>query len=354
MMNSIYCDYNSFYGKMWVILALLVTIPVLLFFYLFYDKTINLTDTTILFIALILSCFLAGLALLRSSIEKLGELADKTGEVASGKKGELIHINADKEMNDIAENFNSVFMKGNDANRKVMEQSVRLMLYAKDLSLCNKKLQEAYRDTIYRLVVAAEYKDKNTGDHLVRIGRYCALIAEKLGMSSSEIQSIKYAAPMHDVGKIGIPDNILMKMGKLTKKEFEVIKTHTMIGSNILDNSDAEVIQMAQKIALSHHEKWNGMGYIYGLSGEKVDLTGRIVCLADCFDALISKRPYKDPYTVEFACDIIANDRGKHFDPQIVDIFLDNVDELVKIKKDVDSSVNVPLSELLWGGKVQL
>jgi len=349
-----YRDYNSFYGKMWVILALLVVIPVLLIFYLFYDKIMNLTDRTILFITLILSCFLAGLALLRSSIEKLGHLAEETGIVALGEKREPIHINADKEMNDIAENFNFVLMKGDDANRELKEQSIKLMLYAKDLARSNEKLQEAYRDTIYRLVVAAEYKDKDTGDHLLRMGLYCALIAEKLGMSSSEIQSIKYAAPMHDVGKIGIPDNILMKMGKLTQKEFDVIKTHTMIGSNILANSDAKVIQMAQKIALSHHEKWDGKGYIYGLSGDKVDLTGRIVCLADCFDALISKRPYKDPYSVEVACDIINNDRGKHFDPQLVDIFLDNIDELVKIKKDVDSSQNVPLSNLLWGGRVQL
>jgi putative two-component system response regulator len=186
------------------------------------------------------------------------------------------------------------------------------------------------------------------------MGRYCTLIAEKLGLSSSEIQSIKYAAPMHDVGKIGIPDNILLKNGKLTEKEFEIIKTHTIIGSNILANSEAEVIQLAQKIALSHHEKWNGMGYPHGLAGEKVELAGRIVCLADTFDALISRRPYKNPYPIEAACDVIANERGKHFDPQIVDIFLDNVDELLKIKKEVDLSKNISLSEFLWSERDHL
>ena len=351
-MNSIYHDYSSFYGKMWVILALLVVIPVLLLFYLFFDKIINLPNTIILFIVLILSCILAGLALLRSSVEKLAKLADETRQIAAGKKMELIHINADKEMNDIAENFNSVLMKYNDADREVREQAVRL-LYTRDISLYNEKLQAAYRDTIYRLVIAAEYKDEDTGNHIVRIGQYCTFIAEKLCLPSSEVQSIKYAAPMHDVGKIGIPDNILTKKGKLTEKEFKVIKNHTIIGANILAKSDAEIIQMAQKIALSHHEKWNGTGYPYGFSGEKVDMAGRIVCLADCFDALISKRPYKNPYPIEVACDIIIKDRGKFFDPQIVDIFLDNVDELVKIRKESSSSENVPLSELLWSERDQ-
>jgi len=338
---------------MWVILALLVVIPVLLIFYLFYDKIINLPNAIILFIALILSCFLAGLVLLRSSVEKLAVLADETGEVASGKKMELIHIHADKEMNDIAENFNSVLIKYQNADREVREQAVRL-LYTKDISLYNEKLQAAYRDTIYRLVIAAEYKDEDTGDHIVRIGQYCTLIAEKLCLSPSQIKSLKYAAPMHDVGKIGIPDNILTKKGKLTEKEFNIIKKHTIIGSNILANSDAEIIQMAQKIALSHHEKWNGMGYPYGFSGEKVDIAGRIVCLADCFDALISKRPYKDPYPIEVACDIIIKDRGKYFDPQIVDIFLDNIDELTRITKDASPSENIPLSKLLWSERDRL
>ena len=348
MANLVYRDYNSFYGKMWVIIALMVAIPALLAFYLFHDKAINLPDTVIIFIVLILSCILAGLALMRSSIEKLAVLADETANLASGEKKEPITIHADREMNDIAENFNSIYMKLNDANREVREQSVKLMLYAKDLSIHHKKLQAAYRDTIYRLVIAAEYKDEDTRDHIVRIGYYCGLIAEKLGLSPSEIQSIKYAAPLHDVGKIGIPDTILTKSGKLTENEFEIIKTHTIIGSNILASSDAEIIQMAQKIALSHHEKWDGTGYPYGLSGEKIDLAGRIVCLADSFDALISKRPYKEPYPPEVACDIIASERGKHFDPRIADILLNNIDEFIKIKKDADSSEGSPLSDFLW------
>ncbi|MDP2982908.1 MAG: HD domain-containing protein [Candidatus Latescibacter sp.] len=353
-MQTKYRDYNCFYGKIWVILTLLVVIPVLLVFYLFFDGRIDLKATIILYVALILACFLAGLSLMRSSADKLANLAIEIGEIATGEKNEPVKINAEKEMNDIADNFNSVYIKFQDVNRVAREQSIQLILYAKDLSLYNEKLQTAYRDTINRLVVAAEYKDEDTGDHIIRMSRYCTLIAEKLGLSSTDVQSIKFATPMHDVGKIGIPDSILMKQGKLTDKEFEIIKTHTIIGSNILANSDADILQMAQKIALSHHEKWNGLGYPHGLSGERIDLVGRIVCLADTFDALISKRPYKDPYPLEVVCDIISKERGKYFDPSIVDIFLDNIDEIVIIKNEIGSSKNIALSDFIWSERDRL
>jgi putative two-component system response regulator len=143
---------------------------------------------------------------------------------------------------------------------------------------------------------------------------------------------------MHDVGKIGVPDNILMKPGKLTDEEFEVIKTHSIIGANILAHSKAEVLKLAEQIALSHHEKWNGRGYPQGLSDDNIPLAARIVGLADVFDALTSKRPYKDPYTVEVALDIIEEERGEQFDPDIVDVFLKNIDEILKIKEKVGSA----------------
>jgi len=182
-------------------------------------------------------------------------------------------------------------------------------------------------------VLAAEYKDEDTGDHIVRMSRYSALIAEKLGLPAEEVQNILYAAPMHDVGKIGIPDSILMKPGKLTDEEFETMKTHSVIGANILAYSKAEVLKLAEQIAISHHEKWNGKGYPQGLAGDNIPLVGRIVGLADAFDALTSKRPYKDPFPVEVALDIIKKDRGEHFDPAIVDVFLKNIDEILKIKQ---------------------
>jgi response regulator RpfG family c-di-GMP phosphodiesterase len=266
------------------------------------------------------------------------QFTDKTVKVLSDETKVSKEIKDDKEMDVFAG-------KLKNADRELREQSVRLMQYAKDVSLYNNKLQAAYRDIVYRFVIAAEYYDEDTSGHIMRMGRYCALLSEKLGLPSSEVQSIKYAAPLHDAGKIGIPDRILTKRGKLSEKEFEIMKTHTIIGSNVLSNSEESIIQTAQKIALSHHEKWNGMGYPYGLSEEKIDLAGRIVCLADSFDALISKRPYRNPYPLESACDIISVECGKQFDPQITDIFLNNIDEFTKIKKEVDSSKRSLLSE---------
>jgi len=138
---------------------------------------------------------------------------------------------------------------------------------------------------------------------------------------------------MHDIGKIGVPDTILMKPGKLTYAEFETIKTHTTIGAKILKNAKSEILRVAEEIALYHHEKWNGTGYPHGLSGDSIPLAARIVALADTFDALTSKRPYKDPYHYEVACDIIKKERGQHFDPVIVDLFLSNIDEIGIIKQ---------------------
>lgn len=202
------------------------------------------------------------------------------------------------------------------------------------LELAKYKLQGAYRETINRLVIASEYRDEDTGDHIVRMAAYCDLIAEKHGLPEAEIEQIHLAAPMHDVGKIGIPDTILLKPSKLTSEEFETIKGHTLIGAKILGGSSSEILRLATKIALTHHEKWNGKGYPAGLSGTAISLAGRIVAIADVFDALTSKRPYKDPFPVEVACDIIKKERGEHFDPELADVFLSNMGAVLKIKAE--------------------
>ena len=215
--------------------------------------------------------------------------------------------------------------------------NTQILRYAKDLNriflyvkTVNRELQEAYLDIIHRLIIAAEFKDEYTGGHIQRISKYCTFIAEKLGLDSDTVENIRFTSPMHDIGKIGIPDSILLKKGRLSKEEFEVMKTHTIIGAKILDGSNSKILQMARQIAISHHEKWNGQGYPYGLAGEAIPLVGRIVALADVFDALISERPYKKAYSLEVAQDIIWKERGDHFDPKIVDIFLDNLDEFRK------------------------
>ncbi|MDM8551901.1 HD domain-containing protein [Desulfobacterales bacterium HSG2] len=217
-----------------------------------------------------------------------------------------------------------------------------------ELEAAHLDLNEAYLDTIQRLVMAAEYKDEDTGAHIVRMSQYSALIAEKLGLPSAEVKNILYAAPMHDVGKIGIPDSILMKPGKLTIEEFNIMKNHTTIGAKILADSKAKILQTAQKIAISHHEKWNGRGYPQGLSGDKIPIVGRIAAVADVFDGLTSKRPYKDPYPTEVAVDIIRKERGEHFDPDVADVFINNLEEILRIKTRVDSHENVSLSDFVF------
>ncbi len=215
----------------------------------------------------------------------------------------------------------------------------------KRLAAAHNELKESYLDTIQRLVLAAEYKDEDTGDHIIRMSRYSALLAEKAGFPQDLVQSITYAAPMHDVGKIGIPDHILMKPGKLTTAEYEIMKTHTIIGADILANSKSEILKLAADIAVTHHEKWDGSGYPNGLSEQQIPIWGRIVGLADVFDALTSNRPYKKPYPIEAAMNIIMKQRRLHFDPDLVDILLKSLDDFRKIRDEVGSLEDVRLSD---------
>ena len=259
-----------------------------------------------------------------------------------------------------AKDLSEVYGSEKEKRKGFESASQQLLKYADDmretfleLKAAHQELHGAYLDTIRRLVLAAEYKDEDTGDHIVRMSRYSALIAEKLGLPGEEVQNILYAAPMHDVGKIGIPDSILMKPAKLTDEEFEIMHTHATIGAKILADSKAEILQVAERIAISHHEKWNGKGYPQGLSGDKIPVEGRIVGLADVFDALTSRRPYKDPYPIEVAVDIIKKQRGQQFDPDVVDVFLENLDEFLKIKAEVGSAEDVSLSDFVWSERDQ-
>jgi putative two-component system response regulator len=227
-----------------------------------------------------------------------------------------------------------------DSRESFIKQS---LAYAKDLKktfidlkAAHQELHEAYLDTIQRLAVAAESRDEDTGEHIQRIRRYSSLLAEKTGMDKKNIETILYAAPMHDVGKIGVPDSILMKKGKLSEEEFGIMKTHTVIGAKILTNSKSRILQVAESIAMTHHEKWNGKGYPQGISGNDIPLEGRIVALADVFDALTSNRPYKEPFLVEKTCDIIKDESGKHFDPELVALFFENLDIILDEKETLD------------------
>ena len=202
-----------------------------------------------------------------------------------------------------------------------------------DLKQAIEKIKQTSLDTIHRLSRAAEYKDEDTGTHIKRMSYYSAIIARKMGLSDREVENILYAAPMHDVGKIGIPDHILLKPGKLDKDEWEVMKKHPTIGAEILRGSDAEFIKLAETIALTHHERWDGSGYPGGLKGSEIPLVGRIVAIADVFDALTSKRPYREPLSVEESLKIIKEGDGTHFDPAVVEAFFAVKDEILATRE---------------------
>lgn len=190
------------------------------------------------------------------------------------------------------------------------------------------QLQKSYLDTLYRLALAAEYKDQETAGHLDRVSGYSTVIAEELGMGAAEIDILRQASVMHDVGKLAVPDSVLLKEGKLNSAEWEVIKQHPHFGGKILHDPSSAMMETARIIAMSHHEKWDGSGYPDGLSGENIPLIGRIVAVADVFDALMSKRSYKEAFSFSESVDIINNSSNSHFDPRCVQAFNTRLPEI--------------------------
>lgn len=182
-------------------------------------------------------------------------------------------------------------------------------------------LEEARLQVLHRLARAAEYRDDDTGQHTRRVGRSAARIASALGLPDSEVSGIRLAAPLHDVGKIGVPDAILLSKGRLSEADFEIMKTHCTIGADLLSSEDVPLLSLAAEIALSHHERWDGKGYPHSRSGDDIPLSGRIVAVADTFDALTHTRPYKRAWTVEEALKEIMDLSGEAFDPAVVAAF---------------------------------
>lgn len=210
--------------------------------------------------------------------------------------------------------------------KNVLEQEVRRK---------TKEIREREEEIALRLICAADTRDDGeTGSHIRRLGLYSELLASKLGWNEKECEEIRIAAPMHDIGKIGIPDSILKKPAKLSQKEFEIMKTHPAIGGRILSNSSSPLVQMARDISLGHHEKWDGSGYPEGLSGDAIPVCARIVAIVDVFDALIHKRVYKNEMSIEDAIAIMEKGRGYHFDPKLFDLFIENLDEMSQISHD--------------------
>jgi putative two-component system response regulator len=216
-------------------------------------------------------------------------------------------------------------------HQKELEQEVARR--TRDLEEAFARIKAVSLEAIFRLTRAAEYKDEDTGSHIQRMSNYAAVIARNMGLGKKVTESILYATPMHDIGKIGIPDHILLKPGKLDPDEWAVMQQHTIIGARILEGSRTGVIRLGEIVAMTHHEKWDGSGYPRGLKGKKIPLVGRIVAIADVFDALTSKRPYKEAFSLEKSYSIIRQGRGSHFDPAVVDAFFDSEADILKIRE---------------------
>ncbi|MCC6572170.1 MAG: response regulator [Planctomycetes bacterium] len=218
---------------------------------------------------------------------------------------------------------------------EVLEQSVEQR--TRELTRALTDLSEARTETIMKLSVACEYRDDDTAQHLSRMAAYSAIIARGMGMTPAQVEMITTAAPMHDVGKIGVPDNILLKPGKLTADEFRIMQRHPGIGGRILGNSHSPVLKVAELIALSHHEKWNGSGYPRGLKESQIPIEGRIVALADVFDALTTQRCYKPAFPVDRSLEIIHEGDGSHFDPKVTSAFFAALDEVREVCRSMHS-----------------
>ena len=208
----------------------------------------------------------------------------------------------------------------------------RALLLADEVAKATVEIAAREHETLLCLGRAAEHRDPETHEHIMRMSNYSRLIARRLGLSHAECELLLRASPLHDIGKIGTPDHILLKPGKLTVEEFEIMKQHTVIGQRILATSSSPVLRAGAEIAIAHHEKWDGSGYPSGLKGEAIPLFGRIVAVADVFDALTSERPYKKAWDLDRATSLIRESSGQHFDPTCVEAFFAVWDEVIAVK----------------------
>jgi two-component system, response regulator RpfG len=213
----------------------------------------------------------------------------------------------------------------------VRKQNDRATDLASAVAAATEKLGQREEEIILRLALAVEFRDNDTGEHALRVARYSRIIADQLGLSPRLCRDIYLAAPLHDVGKVAIPDNILLKPGRLTEEEMAIIRTHTTVGHRILADSACELIQLGAAIASAHHERWDGTGYPHGLRETAIPIAARVVAVADVFDALTTRRPYKEPMPLAVAREYLVNNMGRQFDPACVDAFLSRWDEIVAI-----------------------
>ena len=217
--------------------------------------------------------------------------------------------------------------------QKIIENRAKWL--EQQVAVATRQIRSREQETLLRLAKAGEYRDAETGNHILRMASYSRLLAASVGLTEAECNEIELAAPMHDIGKIGIPDEILLKRGDITPEEFRIVQSHPTIGYEILKDSPSKYLQVGAIIAYSHHERYDGNGYPQGLRGEDIPFPARIVAVADVFDALTSRRPYKEAWTIEKAVDYVNWQRGRHFDPLCVEAFLDRLDRVREIQSQL-------------------
>lgn len=213
------------------------------------------------------------------------------------------------------------------------ERGHKLEEALQDLELSETKVWVSQAETIFRLARMVEFRDEETGHHLNRMSSYCEILARRMGFSDEQCERMRLASQLHDVGKVAIPDGILLKPGKLTTEEFEIVKGHAQKGFEMLSGSASEVVQLGASIARTHHERWDGSGYPHGLTGEEIPVEGRIAAVADVFDALTSDRVYRSALPVKSALAMMRSERGRHFDPAMLDSFLGALDDVESIRR---------------------
>ncbi len=215
------------------------------------------------------------------------------------------------------------------------------------------RLRESAVDTVLRLGLAAEYKDDETGKHVMRMAHYAVAVARQLGWEVEDLDRLFHAALMHDIGKLALPDSILQKPGPLDAAEWAIVKRHPILGARILSGSDSDIIQLAEAVALTHHEKWDGSGYPHGLRAEDIPLVGRIVAICDVFDALTVRRPYKRAFPLDKAFSIVRQSSGSHFDPAVVQAFFAAESEVLRVHHRYgDDSPDRPLTPIVFAARV--
>ena len=263
-------------------------------------------------------------------------------EFLSKKRKNVIHMSyeTDDEISQISKLIDSHMYIAEGLLSQEREETVRIEQKVKEatkeIQELNDELEDTQREIIFTLGAIAEERSKETGNHVKRVAEYSYMLARFYGMSVDEALLLKNASPMHDIGKIGIPDRILNKPGRFTEKEFEVMKAHAEIGYEMLKHSNRSIFKVASIVAYEHHEKYAGGGYPRGIKGEEIHIYGRITAVADVFDALGSDRVYKKAWSIDKIVNLFKEERGKHFDPKLIDIFLENLDKFLETKERID------------------